>query len=143
MTTFRSPFGRFWVECLAGYLSSQNGPDHGGLKGVTGVGDDVCVYGENSEDHDRNLTNLMEGAQEEGLVFNSAKCLIKQRSISFFGNTYTDNGITPDDDKVRDIQNKQTPENREDLLRFIGMMSYLSQFIPHFAEKAHTLRGLL
>ena len=23
------------------------------------------------------------------------------------------------------------------------MMSYLSQFIPHFAEKAHTLRGLL
>ena len=85
----------------------------------------------------------MERAQEEGLVFNSAKCLIKQRSISFFGNTYTDNGITPDDDKVRDIQNKQTPENREDLLRFIGMMSYLSQFIPHFAEKAHTLRGLL
>ena len=79
----------------------------------------------------------MERAHEEGLVFNSAKCLIKQRSISFFGNTYTDNGITPDDDnKVRDIQNMPTPENREDLHRFIGMMSYLSQFIPHFAEKS-------
>ena len=114
-----------------------------GLEGVTGIGDDVCVYGENSEDHDRNLTNLMERAQEEGLVFNSAKCLIKQRSISFFGNTYTDNGITPDVDKVRDIQDMPTPENREDLQRFIGMMTYLSQFIPHFAEKAHTLRGLL
>ena len=36
-----------------------------------------------------------------------------------------------------------TPENREDRHRFIGMMSYLSQFIPHFAEKAYTLRGLL
>ena len=114
-----------------------------GLKGVTGIDDDVCVYGENSEDHDRNLTNLMERAHQEGLVFNSAKCLIKQRSISFFGNTYTDNGITPDDDKVRDIQDMPTPENREDLHRFIGMMTYPSQFIPHFAEKAYTLRGLL
>ena len=114
-----------------------------GLEGVTGIGDDVCVYGENSEDHDRNLTNLMERAQEEGLVFNSSKCLIKQRSISFFGNTYTDNDITPDVDKVRDIQDMPTPENREDLHRFIGMMTYLSQFIPHFAEKSHALRGLL
>ena len=40
-----------------------------GLEGVTGIGDDICVYGENNEDHDRNLTNLMERAQEEGLVF--------------------------------------------------------------------------
>ena len=114
-----------------------------GLKGVTGIGDDVCVHGENSEDHDRNLTKLRVRAQEEGLVFNSAKCLIKQRGISFFGNTYTENGITPDDDKVRDIQNMPTPENREDLHRFIGMMSCLLQFIPNFAEKAYTLRGLL
>ena len=63
-----------------------------------------------------------------------------KKHISFFGNTYTDNGII---DKVRDIQDMPTPENREDLHRFIGMMTYLSQFIPHFAEKAHTLRGLL
>ena len=113
---------------------------------MTGIGDDVCVYGGNSEDHDRNPTNLMERAQvwySTRLVFNSAKCLITQSSISFFGNTYTDNGITPDVDKVRDIQDMPTPENREDLHRFIGMMTYLSQFIPHFAEKAHTLRGLL
>ena len=150
LTTFRTPFGRFcWRRLPFGLNVSQDifqarmDQILEGLKGVTGIGDDVCVYAENSEDHDRNLTNLMERAQEEGLVFNSAKCLIKQRSISFFGNTYTDNGITPDDDKVRDIQNMPTPENREDLHRFIGMMSYLSQFIPHFAEKAHTLRGLL
>ena len=77
------------------------------------------------------------------MVFNSATWLIKQRSISFFGNTYTDNGITSEHDKFRGIQNMPTPENREDLHRFNGMMTYLSQFIPHFAEKAYTLRGLL
>ena len=35
-----------------------------------------------------------------------------------------------------------TPENLDDLHRFIGMMTYLSQFIPHFAEKAYTTRAL-
>ena len=150
LTTFGTPFGRFcWRRLPFGLNVSQDifqarmDQILEGLEGVTGIGDDVCVYDENSEDHDRNLTNLMERAQEEGLVFNSAKCLIKQRSISFFGNTYSDNGITPDVDKVRDIQDMPTPENREDLHRFIGMMIYLSQLIPHFAEKAHTLRGLL
>ena len=107
------------------------------------VGDDVCVSGENNENHDRNLIKLMEQVREEGFVFNSTKCLFKQKSISFFGNTYTDNGITPDDDKVSDIQDMPTPENLEDLHRFMGMMTYFSQFIPHFTERAHTLRGLL
>ena len=150
LTTFRTPFVRFcWRRLPFGLNVSQDifqarmDQILEGMEGVTGIGDDVCVYGENSEDHDRNLTNLMERAHEEELVFNSAKCLIKRRSISFFGNTYTDNGITPAVDKVRDIQDMPTPENREEPHRFIRRMTYLSQFIPHFAEKAHTLRGLL
>ena len=100
---------------------------------------------ENSEDHDRNLTKLMGRAQEEWLLFNYAKCIIKQRSIilSCFGNTYSDNGFTHDDDKVRDNQNMPTPGNREDQHRIIGMMIYHSQCIQHFAEKAYTLLGLL
>ena len=87
----------------------------------------------------------MERAQEEGLIFNSAQCTIKQKSIilSCFGNTYSDNGFTHDDDKFRDIQNMPAPRNREDQHRIIGMITYLSQFIQHFADKAYTLLGLL
>ena len=132
-----------WVVVSQDIFQSRMHQILEGLKGVTGIGDDACVYDENSEDHDRNLTNLMDRAHEEVLVFNSAKCLIKQRSIPFFGNTYTYHGITPGDDKVRDIQNMPTPDNREDLQRFVGMMTYLSQFILHSAEKAYTLRWLL
>ena len=66
LTTFRTPFGRFcWGRLHFGLNVSQDifqarmDQILEGLKGVTGIGDDVCVYGENSEDHDRNLTNLM------------------------------------------------------------------------------------
>lgn len=36
-----------------------------------------------------------------------------------------------------------TPQNKDVLNRFVGMLSYLSPYIPKFADKAHTLRGLL
>ena len=70
LTTFRTPFGRFFWRILPFGLNVSQDIFQArmdqileGLEGVTGIGDDVCVYGENSEDHDRNLTNLMERAQ--------------------------------------------------------------------------------
>ena len=85
----------------------------------------------------------MNHAAEEGLVFNSDKCFIKQESISFYGNTNTAESIKPDPAKVRDVQNMPTLQCKEDLQRFLGMMTYLSKYIPHFAEKSHALHGLL
>lgn len=114
-----------------------------GLRGVVSIADDIAVYGENEEEHDRNLINLMERAAEAGVVFNSEKCTIKQSNMSFFGNLYTDKGIRPDPAKIWDIQKMPTPQNKDDLHRFMGMLTYLSPYIPKFADKAHTLRGLL
>ena len=85
----------------------------------------------------------MERAKEKGLVFNSSKFQIKKSSVSFFGNLYTAEGIRPDPDKVQDIRQMPTPQNKEDTKRFLGMLTYLSQFIPQLADKAHTLRSLI
>lgn len=76
-------------------------------------------------------------------MFNSEKCAIKQKSISFFGNLYTENGIKPDFAKIRDIQKMPAPQSKDELHIFMGMLTYLAAYIPKFAEKAHTLRGLL
>ena len=35
------------------------------------------------------------------------------------------------------------PANKEDLQRFLGMLTYLSKFIPHFSQIASPLRQLL
>lgn len=114
-----------------------------GLRGVVSIADDIAVYGENEKAHDRNLIALMERAAKAGVVFNSQKCTIKQSNISFFGNLYTVGGIRPDPTKIWDIKKITTPQNKDDLHRFMGMLTYLSPYIPKFAEKAHTLRGLL
>ena len=114
-----------------------------GLDGVVSIADDVCVHEKKCKVHDANLISLMNRAAEKGLLFNSDKCLIKQESICFLGNAYTAEGIKPGPANVRDIQNMITPQFKEDLLIFLDMITYLSHYIPHFAEKSHAFRGLL
>lgn len=111
-----------------------------GMQGVTSIADDIVVYGKDKEEHDRNLTALIEQAKEAGMVFNSDKCIIKQNNITFFGNMYTD--IKPDPAKTRDIQKMPTPLNKDELDRFIGMLTYLAAYMLKFAEKVHILQGL-
>ena len=150
LTTFRTPFGRYcWLRLPFGLNISQDifqdrmDQILEGLNGVVSIADDIVVFGVSKEDHDRNLVNLMNRAAEKGLVFNSTKCHINQSSVTFFGNIYTAEGIRPDPDKVRDIQQMPSPQNKEDAQRFLGMLTYLTQFIPQLADKAHTLRSLL
>lgn len=81
-----------------------------GLDGVVSIADDIAVCGKNEEEHDRNLVNLMERAAEAGMVFNSDKCMIKQNSISFFGNLYTQSGIKPDPAKIRHTEYANPPK---------------------------------
>ena len=151
LTTFRSPLGQRYcfLRMPFGLNTAQDDFQRKmdeileNLEGVVGIADDVCVTGKTEEEHDKNLIRLMERAQEKGLVFNSKKCMIKRDSIAFFGNTYTRNGITPDPAKVEDIRNMPSPTSKDELRRFLGMITYLSQFVPNFSDKSALLRDLL
>lgn len=150
LTTFRTPFGRYcWLRLPFGLRVSQDifqarmDEILEDLPGVVGITDDVCVYGKDAAEHDRNMKLLMDRAKERGLVFNSDKCLIRQPEISFFGNIYSKDGIRPDPAKIQGIQSMPVPQDKEDLQRFLGMMTYLSSFIPSFSKHSQPLRELL
>ena len=80
----------------------------------------------------------MDCAKSESLVFNSTKCHIKKSEISSSGNTCTKDGIKPNIHKVRDLKNMATPQSKEELMRFLVVITYLSQFIPGLADIRHT-----
>ncbi|XP_072170543.1 uncharacterized protein [Diadema setosum] len=111
LTTFQTPFGRYaFCRLPFGLNVSQDifqleiDRILEGCTGTVCIADDIVVYGMTAEEHDRNLLKLMQTAKERGLTFNSSKCHIKQRSITFFGNVYTCEGIKPDPQKVADLQ---------------------------------------
>ena len=119
LTTFRSPLGQRYcfIRMPFGLSTSQDDFQKkmdeiiDVLPGVVGIADDVCVTGKTLAEHDENLIRLMDRAAERGLVFNSSKCVIRQASISFFGNVYTAEGVTPDPSKVEDIRQMPSSQN--------------------------------
>ncbi len=150
LTKFRTPFGHFcWKRLPFGLSTSQDifqahmDQILEGLEGVAETVDDVCVFRQNDDECNDNLINLMNRAADKGLVFNSSNCAIKMDSISLFGNLYTADGIKPNPAKVQDIRNMPMPGNKEELESFLGMMNYLSQFIPPFTLKTEAPRSLV
>ncbi|KAL5017321.1 hypothetical protein ScPMuIL_006910 [Solemya velum] len=150
LTTFQTPFGRFCFTRLPFGLSVSQDIFQAkmdeildGLEGVTGIADDIGVAGDTEEKHDQNLIALMERSVKHGLVLNHSKCSIKVPSMEFFGQIYSDQGIKPDPAKIEDLADMKVPESKQELQEFLGLLTYLSPFIPNLAEKASVLRDLL
>ena len=150
LTTFNSPFGRFCFQRLPfGLKTSQDVFQRAmddmllGLPGIVSITDDITVYGKDEAEHDQNLLKLMERAKQKGLVFNPKKCFIKQTEVPFFGNIYSATGVRPDPAKVQAITELTPPTNKTELQSFLGMITYLSAYIPNLSEKTTPLRQLI
>ena len=63
-------------------------------------------------------------------------------ATSFLPWTYLDQ-LRPDPKKTITVKNMPTPANKEDLQHYLGMVTYISKFIPHFSQVASPLRALL
>ena len=149
LTTFNTPFGRFRFTRLPfGLVVSQDAFQKQldsaleGLEGVTGIADDIFVYGSTEEVHDKNLINLMKRAQEKGIVFNKEKLQFKTSEISFFGHTWISQGVRPDKKKLSAIQQMNPPEDVKSLQSFLGLVNYLSRFSSRLADITAPLRDL-
>ena len=55
----------------------------------------------------------------------------------------TADGLKPDQEKVRAVQNMPEPEDKAGLMRFLGMLQYLAKFVPNLSEESAPLRTLL
>ena len=105
--------------------------------GVISIHDDIVVYGVSEEDHDANLINLLNVAQIEGLVLNSKKLELKRPRVSFFGAEYSADGM-------HSCPKKMTPPtDKQQLASFIGMVTYMGNFMPHLSHHTEPLLAML
>ena len=150
-TTFNSPHGRyrflrlpFGLICAQDIFQKKVDETFGDLPGVTGIADDIIVYGyeDDGSDHDKNLQAVMSRARETGLRFNADKCKIRCTELPFFGHIISANDLRPDPRKVEAIANMDPSTCLADLQTFLGMTQFLSRFIPNLASVSATLWDL-
>ena len=110
---------------------------------VIGIHDDVIIYGYTWEDHDANLINFLNICQMEGLRLSSKKLELCHDRVSFFGAIYSREGVEPDPKKIQGIEEMTAPETKQQLQSFLGMVTYMGNFIPHLSHHTEPLRQLL
>ena len=150
-TTFITPFGRYYFNRLPFGISSA--PEHfqrmmvtevtSGLEGVLCHMDDILVWGKTQEEHDVRLHAVLEKAQKAGITLNMDKCELTRHTVKFLGHVISADGVKPDPEKTRAVQEMDAPTNVSELRSFLGMVNQLGRFLPNLAEKDKVLRDLL
>ena len=63
--------------------------------------------------------------------------------VKYLGDIATADGFKPDPKKIKAIIDMPEPQSKQDLQRLLGMVNYLSQYIPNMSEITSPLRALL
>lgn len=104
--------------------------------------DDCVVFGRNLESHNKNLIEIFERLRKVNLKLNPSKCQFLKTELLYLGHTISSQGIQPDSEKIKTIQNYPTPTNVDEVRRFVAMCNYYRKFIKNFADITNCLNKL-
>ena len=149
LCTFNTPFGRYRFKRLPfGIVVSQDifqrklDDIYKKIPNVTGIADDIIVFGSTEEEHDQAFVNMLEATRANNVSLNSEKLQFKQQSVNFFGHTLTQDGILPATEKLEALKNIFAPSNTKEPLSLLGLITCLNRFSAKVAELTAPLREL-
>ena len=74
------------------------------IPGVTGIADDMVIYGRSDLEHDKHLINFLEVCRKNTLTLNPDKMQFRLRQVSFFGHQWSAKGLSPDPKKIAAVK---------------------------------------
>jgi hypothetical protein len=111
------------------------------LDGIECYLDDILVTGSTKEEHDRRLRAVLRRLHGKGFCLRKQKCIFGVVKLPFLRVLLTE-GRKPLPNRIDAIANAPLPDSKEKLLNFIGILTYYSEFIPHFSTIAAPLYKL-
>ena len=148
--TFNSPFGRyhflqlpFGLVCSQDIFQKKMDQILKDCQGCIRVADNITIHGHTKAEHDACLRDLMSIACKYDLVFNPLKIHVKAQAVNFFGCLYNANGVHLDPGKVNAVHALPAPTNITELQEFLGLVTYLSPFIPGLSTLTAPLQELV
>ena len=150
LTTFQTCFGRYkWLRLPFGLnVSSEIFQKRildcfSGLSGIVCIADDIVIHGKTIEEHDKNLELFLQRCRENNVVLNKDKLVLRTDSITFMGHIVTKDGLKSDPEKIQAIRDFPVPTKVDELRRFLGLVNYMSKFLPNATDVLHPLHNLL
>ena len=67
---------------------------------------------------------------------------LKKPEVKFMGHVISKDGLKPDPDKFKAVENMPKPTCKKETLSLLGFINYLAKFLPRLSEVAQPLRDL-
>lgn len=114
----------------------------GDLSGTAAYLDDVVVVADNWDEHLVRLRRLFQRLQDTGLTIQLKKSVFGRGTVNYLGHIVGKGCVKPKEANIEAILRFPLPQNRKDVMRFLGMVGYYRRFCNNFATIAAPLTNL-
>ncbi|CAJ0589399.1 unnamed protein product [Cylicocyclus nassatus] len=98
--------------------------------------DDLIITSETPEEHLADIDEVLGKIEIIGMKLKASKCEFAKEEIKFLGFILSKEGIRPNPDKTKAIDDYPQPTNPTDVKSFLGMCSFFRRFVHNFAAIA-------
>ena len=150
LLTFATPFRRFCFKhlpysilCASEIFQADISEIIESLEGARNSQDDIVVLRETLVEHNNRGSKVMTKIRKSRLKLNMSECVFGVQSITFLGHKLSSTGISRDPQKVKAISEMPKPTSKTNLQCFLGVVAYISKFIPNLSDKIKELCELI
>lgn len=150
LTCFITPFGRyiftrlpFGISCAPEYFVAKYAQVLRDIQNIASHVDDVLIYGKTKEEHDKALQLVLKRLSDEGITINRSKSVFCVKKVKWLGHILSAEGVAIDPERVEAIRKYDVPQNRNQLLRFLGIVNFVGKFIQNKSSILEPLNNLL
>ena len=103
---------------------------------------DIIIFSKSVDEHLVHLEEVFRRLCNVNLKLNPKKCSFVKQRLEYLGHVVTQEGISPNPDKVRVIQEVPTPTKLKELRSFLGFANHCIRFVRGFSNIANPLNAL-
>ena len=104
--------------------------------------DDIIVYSNTLEEHERHLRLALQRLREQRLYAKLSKSALCQTEVEFLGHYVGRDGLRVMEDKIEAVRDWPVPTSMRELRAFLGLAGYYRRFVKGFSEIALPLTEL-
>ncbi len=105
--------------------------------------DDIVIWSDELEEVLELLERVLQACVESGIYLKLAKSSVLHPETKVLGHIVSISGIRPDPKRIQGLISALPPQNKKQLMSFLGSCGYLHNFISDYSELTYPLRTLL
>ena len=105
--------------------------------------DDLCIFSDTLEQHLKDIEIVFRDLKKSRFMISIQKAEFFKTKVKYLGHIVSENTITIEESRKATFRAMEPPKTKKELLRFLGMCTYIGSFIDSFQLLAAPLYNAL